>query len=54
VLASAKQSDVTDVGDALNEWISRTQVPMPTCGRRLPGLIWALTMFDYRVTGALP
>jgi hypothetical protein len=29
--ASAKQSDVTDVGDALNEWICPTQVPMPTC-----------------------
>lgn len=53
--ASAKQSDVTDVGDALNEWICRTQgADADVRGRRLPGLIWALTMFDYRVTGALP
>lgn len=53
--ASAKQSDVTDVGDALNEWICLTQgADADVRGRRLPGLIWALTMFDYRVTGALP
>jgi len=52
--ASAKQSDVTDVGDALDEWICRTQgADADVRSRRLPGLVWALTMFDSRITGAL-
>ncbi|WP_286934181.1 putative virulence factor [Leclercia sp. UBA5958] len=52
--ASAKQSDVKDVGDALDEWICRTQgADADVRSRRLPGLVWALTMFDNRITSAL-
>lgn len=53
--ASTKQSEVKEVGDVLDEWIGYTQ------GRtaeereaRLPGLVWALTMFDLRISQNLP
>ena len=46
-----KQSDVNDLGPALTEWIASTQGETPEeRARRLPGLIWALTMFDMRLT----
>ncbi|MBN2751702.1 MAG: putative virulence factor [Rhodospirillaceae bacterium] len=46
-----KQSDVNDLGGALTEWISSTQGETPEERlRRKPGLVWALTMFDMRLT----
>ncbi|KHT26592.1 putative virulence factor [Pectobacterium carotovorum] len=52
--ASTKQSDVKEVGDVLNEWINYTQgADAEARGRRLPGLIWALTMFDLRISQGL-
>ncbi|AYG99906.1 type III secretion system effector [Pectobacterium parmentieri] len=52
--ASTKQSDVKEVGDVLNEWINYTQgADTEARGRRLPGLIWALTMFDLRISQGL-
>ena len=45
-----KQSDVQDIGVALNEWISSTQGETPEIrALRKPGLVWALTMFDMRL-----
>jgi hypothetical protein len=52
--SSSKQSDVTSVGPVLSRWIEKTQGE--TADERYsrdPGLIWALTMFDMRITGAL-
>jgi hypothetical protein len=52
--ASTKQSDVKEVGGVLDEWIRYTQgKDAEARGRRLPGLIWALTMFDLRITQGL-
>lgn len=49
--ASTKQSDVKEVGGVLDEWIRYTQgADAEARGRRLPGLIWALTMFDLRIS----
>lgn len=49
--ASMKQSDVKEVGGVLDEWIRYTQgADAEERGRRLPGLIWALTMFDLRIS----
>jgi hypothetical protein len=46
-----KQSDVQDIGGALTEWIASTQGETPEIrAARKPGLIWALTMFDMRLT----
>lgn len=45
-----KQSDVNDLGPALESWINSTQGPTPEeRARRLPGLVWAITMFDVRL-----
>ncbi|SFT91520.1 putative virulence factor [Halomonas saccharevitans] len=50
-----KQSDVTSVGPVLTRWIEKTQGETPDeRGQLAPGLIWALTMFDKRIVGALP
>lgn len=47
---SHKQSDVNDLGPALDAWIAATQGETPEeRARRLPGLVWAITMFDMRL-----
>jgi hypothetical protein len=47
---SSKQSDVKDLGPVLETWVRATQGADPeTRGRRPPGLIFALTMFDQRL-----
>ena len=47
---SHKQSDVKDLGPVLETWVHSTQGEDPESrGRRRAGLIWALTMFDYRL-----
>lgn len=52
--SSSKQSDVTSVGPVLSRWIEKTQGETASeRGSRDPGLIWALTMFDMRINGAL-
>ena len=52
--ASHKQSDVTDVGPVLTEWIRKTQGATATeRGRRAPGLLWAVTMFDIKIADSL-
>ncbi|MBV6824760.1 putative virulence factor [Pseudomonas sp. PD9R] len=51
---STKQSDVNDVGPVLSRWINKTQGSTAQERRkRAAGLIWALTMLDMRITGAL-
>ncbi len=50
---SAKQSDVKDLGPVLETWVHSTQgADAQSRARRRPGLIWALTMFDMRLTAA--
>ena len=45
-----KQSDVKDLGPVLETWVHSTQGADPqTRARRVAGLIWAITMFDYRL-----
>jgi hypothetical protein len=52
--SSVKQSDVDDVGPVLTRWISKTQgTTAQERGSRATGLIWALTMLDMRIDGAL-
>lgn len=53
--ASDKQSDVPDVGPVLTRWIEKTQgVDAQERSKRAGvGLIWALTMLDKRISGAL-
>ncbi|MDR5900295.1 putative virulence factor [Halomonas vilamensis] len=52
--SSSKQSDVTSVGPVLSRWIEKTQgETAQERASRDPGLIWALTMFDMRINGAL-
>ena len=52
--ASHKQSDVTDVGPVLTEWIRKTQGSTSTeRARRAPGLLWAVTMFDIKIADSL-
>jgi hypothetical protein len=52
--SSVKQSDVDDVGPVLTRWISKTQgATAQERGGRATGLIWALTMLDMRIDGAL-
>jgi hypothetical protein len=52
--ASHKQSDVTEVGPVLTEWIRKTQGELPEeRSKRAPGLIWAVTMFDMKITDSL-
>ncbi len=47
---SHKQSDVKDLGPVLETWVHSTQGADPqTRSKRRPGLIWALTMFDFRL-----
>lgn len=52
--ASHKQSDVTEVGPVLTEWIKKTQGSTAAeRASRLPGLIWAVTMFDIKIADSL-
>jgi hypothetical protein len=52
--ASHKQSDVTEVGPVLTEWIRKTQGATPDeRSKRAPGLIWAVTMFDMKIADSL-
>ncbi|MEQ4924604.1 putative virulence factor [Proteus hauseri] len=52
--ASNKQSDVKEVGGVLTEWIHNTQgKDAQTRAKRPSGLIWAMTMFDMRITNSL-
>lgn len=52
--SSDKQSDVTSVGPVLTRWIEKTQgVTSQDRAGKAPGLIWTLTMFDKRISGAL-
>lgn len=45
-----KQSDVNDLGPALESWINSTQGATPEeRARRRAGLVWAITMFDQRL-----
>jgi len=51
---SNKQSDVTSVGPVLSRWIERTQGATPAQrALRKPGLLWAITMFDMRISSDL-
>ena len=51
---SHKQSDVTSVGPVLTEWIHRTQGDTAEVrARRQSGLLWAITMFDARLSDCL-
>lgn len=48
---STKQSDVNSVGPVLERWIHKTQGDSPEQrGLRKPGLLWAITMFDMRIS----
>ncbi|CNH54331.1 putative virulence factor [Yersinia pekkanenii] len=48
---AAKRSEVKSVGKALDYWVKQTQGENAQIrSRRKPGLIWALTPFDQRVT----
>lgn len=48
---SHKQSDVKDLGPVLETWVHATQGADPhTRARRSPGLVWAVTMFDHRLS----
>ena len=52
--ASHKQSDVTEVGPVLTEWIRKTQGKTPEeRSKRAAGLIWAVTMFDMKIADSL-
>lgn len=52
--SSDKQSDVTSVGPVLTRWIEKTQgASSQDRAGKAPGLIWTLTMFDKRISGAL-
>lgn len=49
-----KQSDVTSVGPVLERWIHKTQGETPEQrALRKPGLLWAITMFDMRISSDL-
>ncbi|MHB0766318.1 putative virulence factor [Stutzerimonas sp. NM35] len=52
--SSSKQIDVKDVGPVLTRWIEKTQgATAQERGKRTPGLIWALTMFDMQIGSML-
>jgi len=51
---STKQSDVNSVGPVLERWINKTQGDNPIeRAKRKPGLLWAITMFDMRISSDL-
>jgi hypothetical protein len=48
---SQDQTNTSDMGPALTEWIETTQGATPEeRARRKPGLVWAITKFDQRLT----
>lgn len=52
--SSVKQSDVSDMGPVLETWINSTQGASPEQRQgKIPGLVWAITMFDLKVQGML-
>ncbi len=52
--ASETQSDVTDVGPVLTNWIETTQGETAEIrGTKKPGLIWAITKFDKKISQSL-
>lgn len=51
---SDKQIEITALGPVLDSWVAATQGATPAeRARRAPGLLWALTMFDKRLTDSL-
>ncbi len=51
---SDSQINITTLGPVLTSWVNATQGATPQeRSRRLPGLLWALTMFDKRLTDSL-
>ncbi|AHM74002.1 putative virulence factor [Yersinia hibernica] len=51
--AASSRADVKTVGKALHYWVKQSQGEnTPVRSRRNPGLIWALTPFDQRITSA--
>lgn len=52
--SSFKQSDVADVGPVLTRWVDKTQGKnADERGGTKPGLFWAITMCDMRITDSL-
>ena len=52
--SSVKQSDVTSVGPVLTRWVEKTQGATSSERKsRKPGLFWAITMCDMRITQSL-
>ena len=52
--SSVKQSDVSDVGPVLTRWVEKTQgKKAEERGKNNPGLFWAITMCDMRITDNL-
>lgn len=52
--SSVKQSDVSDVGPVLTRWVNKTQgYEADERGKNAPGLFWAITMCDMRITDNL-
>lgn len=52
--SAAKQSDVADVGPVLNRWVEKTQgKDAAERGKSTPGLFWAITMCDMRISSSL-
>ncbi|WP_437609537.1 putative virulence factor [Erwinia sp. V71] len=52
--SSVKQSDVADVGPVLNRWVEKTQGKnAQERGKNKPGLFWAITMCDKRISDSL-
>ncbi len=48
-----KQMDVHSLGPVIEDWIHSTQGDIAAVrDKRLPGLIWAITMFDFRLAPA--
>ncbi|NMP26203.1 hypothetical protein GW590_04865 [Rahnella sp. SAP-1] len=51
---SVRQSEVTDVGPVLTRWVEKTQGKTPQeRAKSKPGLFWAITMCDKRISDSL-
>lgn len=51
---SDKQIEITALGPVLDSWVAATQgATAQERGRRPPGLLWALTMFDKRLSDSM-
>lgn len=52
--SSVRQSEVTDVGPVLTRWVEKTQGKTPEEREKSkPGLFWAITMCDKRISDSL-